>query len=314
MKNVEERALEHDLFASIKNGEVLTSLYRTTLEAIAADPTKLIGDAATDAFVADLVSALAKSVSETELSELFSKETLHTVVADSLGVLAEHPELVAQDSEFAAKVLSDVLKAGAKASADGFDTEDFLMIADAAIDSAADNLAIVNIGDRYGKVLVGIGEALGAVDVGNLLTSGGRRETFLAALEAVAANPAVWGEFDKRELVQPLVVSILNGLATDPSGILSGTVLVDSVHAILAEAARRGKRFIDEEVETEILNQVLSIAISRANEEIGTVIDGENLPDFLRRVVAVFLKSPVTSEDDITSLIETELENLDTIH
>jgi hypothetical protein len=66
------------------------------------------------------------------------------------------------------------------------------------------------------------------------------------------------------------------------------------------------------------LKQLLSMALHRANQEIGKSIDGENLPIFLERVIAAFLSASLKLSAgqavDIEPLIDAVLMGLDSVN
>jgi len=117
-----------------------------------------------------------------------------------------------------------------------------------------------------------------------------------------------------KNLVQPLVQAIIQGLATDPTRLLSGPVLVGAIGQVLQAAARRGQQLINQAVKSDDIKKLLTLALTRANQEIGKTVDGENLPAYLERVVAAFLDAPFVLTDPpsaaFTSLIDSVLARL----
>ena len=136
--------------------------------------------------------------------------------------------------------------------------------------------------------------------------AGRERQALRSALQAIAANPTVWGKLQAANLIQPLVQAILQGLATDPTQLLSGPVLVVAVSHILQAAVRRGQQLVDQKVQPDAIKNLLKAALERANQEVGKTVDGENLPIFLERVVAAFLDSPF----DVTNLASADFQKL----
>jgi hypothetical protein len=173
-----------------------------------------------------------------------------------------------------------------------------MRLLDAAMVTASENIALAELDDRLTAVLGSIGGVIAEEGVHKLLTRERRRETLLAALHAVAANPSVWDKFHEKDLVKPLVSGVLKGLLTDPSRLLSGPVLVESVRLTLTAAARRGSAFLESDVTPAVLQTLLEVALNKANEQIGKSIDAENLPDYIERVAAKFLRAPFALATD----------------
>ncbi len=314
LKQVGALGQSNQLFAQIANGKIIPDIYKTTLLAIAANPIKFANQSDVEKFISDLIAGLANALSQQELSKLFTTDTLKVIASESLSVLAADPQFIAGNNQFATQLLAAVFKASATAVADGLTRDDLIDIAEAAIRAAASNVALLNLNVQLAAVIVSIGNAIAASGLQQLANAQGRKALLLAALQAVAANPAVWGQLQGKNLIQPLTQAILQGLATDPTHLLSGPVLVDAVSRILLAAMRRGQQLIDQNVKPDDLKKLLTMALDQASKEIGQNIDGENLPAYLERVVAIFITSPFALTDalapDFKQLIGTALAGL----
>jgi hypothetical protein len=314
LKQVAALGQTNQLFAQIASGQIIPDIYKTALLAVAANPIKFANQSDVEKFISDLIAGLANALSQQELSKLFTADTLKVIASESLSVLAADPQFIAGNNQFATNLLAAVFKASATAVADGLTRDDLIEIAQAAIQASASNVALLNLNDRLAAVIVSIGEAIAAAGLQQLANAQGRKAILLAALRAVAANPAVWGQLQAASLIQPLTQAILQGLATDPTHLLSGPVLVDAVSRILLAAVRRGQQIIDQKVKPDDLKKLLTLALGQASEQIGQKIDGENLPAFLERVVAIFLTSPFALTDalapDFKQLSESALAGL----
>lgn len=291
--NIGEHAAANALFGELGTGRIFADFYRVALDAVASNPDALANTAALPPFARDLVTSLARVLSDTPLRESFERETLRDVVSKSLVVLSKHPELVARDSRFASTVIGAAFEAAGKAISDGLQSDDVIAVTDVALKSATDNLALLAMDDRFRSVLVTIGSALGTEGVKPLLTRAGRREALTVSIRAVAANPAVWAGFDEADILQPLTLGLIDGLTSDPTKLLSGPVMVAALRKSLSAVARRGAVLLaGDRVGHEELKSLLTLSLAAAETEIGTSIDGENLPDFLERVILSYLAAP----------------------
>lgn len=315
LNEVYKLANSNQLVNSFANGQVLPDIYKVTLQAIAANPIKFGNQNAVGTFASDLIAGLANALSQLQPTKLFTTDTLNVLASESLTVLAADPQFLAGNNQFATKLLAAVFNAGATAFKDGLTRDDFIDIATAAIKASADNIALLNLNDQLAAAITSTGNAIAAAGLTQLLNAQGRKALLLSVLEAIAANPTVWGKLQGANLVQPLVQAILQGLATDPKHLLSGPVLVDAISRILQAAARRGQSFVDQTVKSDDIKKLLSAALDRANQEIGKTVDGENLPIFLERVVAAFLDAPFAVTDassvNFQQLVAKVLEGLD---
>jgi hypothetical protein len=119
-------------------------------------------------------------------------------------------------------------------------------------------------------------------------------------LQAVAVNPTIWGKFSEKDIVQPLVVGLLEGIEKDPTHLLAGPVMVESLRCSLTALARRGNLFIEGQLDPGITLALIELALDSAQTEIGHSIDGETLPLFIERTILAFLSSPfnIDTADD----------------
>ena len=239
---------------------------------------------------------MANQLAQQPLADALSPGTLRSLTIRSLEVLASEPEFLVRHQAFAAQVLGATLAATAAAWKDGLTQADLLEVATAAVRAATSNLGLVPLGERWQTVLAGIGTVLTHADLATLTTAKGRKALFFAALETVAANPKVWDGLAQRQLVQPLVVAVIQGLATDPTHLLSGPALVPAWRQVLLAAARAGARLTDP-VDVDHLRLLLILALAHAGKAVGQSLDGETLPDYLEHVVQRFLLAPFDPAD-----------------
>ena len=116
----------------------------------------------------------------------------------------------------------------------------------------------------------------------------------LLLLQAVASNPKVWGDFSQREIAQPIVTGSRDGLTKDPTNLLTGPVMVEAFKQSLRAISRRGTLLRQQESVSTEVEAVLVKALEAAAQEIGRSMTGEDLPEFLSRVLFTFLKDSVT--------------------
>ncbi|TQV81860.1 hypothetical protein [Denitrobaculum tricleocarpae] len=293
--SIGERAAANEFFRELGTGRIFAGIYQVALGAVASNPRALASTTALPPFATDLVTNLAQVLSDTPLKESFERETLRDIVSQSLVVLSDHPDLVARNNRFAATVVSAAFEAAGQAVGDGLQRDDVIAITDAALKSATNNLALVEMDERFRSVLVTVGGALGAEGVRPLLTRAGRKEALTASIRAVAANPAVWAGFDEADILQPLTVGIIDGLISDPTKLLSGPAMVEALRKSLTAVARRGGVLLaGDAVGHDELKNLLTLSLAAAEAEVGTSIDGENLPDFLERIILSYLAAPFT--------------------
>lgn len=312
LRDIEKRGQEDPLFKSFANGEIVARIFQTSMGAIAANP-KLLADARNiDALSASLVAGMADILSSNELSDVVSTRTLRDIASRSFKVLADNSTSWAGNDEFATKIVASVLKAASSAVEDGFSKDDIADFMDVAIQTATENLALISVDVRLEGVLEAVGGQLSQQSVRALLNTASRAEVILSTLEAVTLNPKVWSRFAEKDLVQPLVAAIFQGLATDGTALLSGPVMVEGLRSALTASALRGQKLIDEEVAAEDLQKLLALGLGKVNEEIGRSIDGETLPQYLERLLNFFLEDPFdlseSSSQDFQKLHELALE------
>lgn len=297
LSDIEKRGKADLLFKSFANGEIVTGIFQASMSAIAANP-KLLDDAVKiDELCASLMFGLADVLSHKELSEVVTTQTLRDIASRSFMVLAENSKLWAGYNEFATKLVASLLKAASSAVEDGLSNDDIADMLDVAIQTATENLALIKVDIRLEGILSAVGEQLSQKSVRALLNPALRAKVILSTLETVALNPKVWSRFAEKDLVQPLVVAIFQGLATDRTALLSGPVMVKGLRTALIATALRGQKLIEEKVAAVDLQKLLTLGLSKVNEEIGRSIDGETLPQYLERLLNVFLENPFELSD-----------------
>jgi hypothetical protein len=280
------------LFRKVGNGELFTALYQASLMSLAANPDAIASQAKLKKHVATLIAAFAEELSKKKPVDALSIETVRALAVRGLEVLSQEPAFLASHGELAASVLGGVLSLAASAQKDGLTTADLLEIAGETVRLTSTRLNLLEMNDNLRAVLESIGLVLSDRGLSRLTTGRGRKELFFAAFESVSVNPRTWNGFAEKELAEPLVTGIIRAFAADPSGLLSGPALIPAFQQVLRAAASRGRALLDGATTPKAFQKILSGALGVADREIGTLIDGEVLPEFLRRVVLSFLAAP----------------------
>ncbi len=301
---VEALAHKNALFKNIGSGQLIADIYKTGLQAVAANPVLFSTQNDTNKFISSLLSGLASALAQKDLSTLFSEDTLRALASESLVVLSANATFLTGHHEFATNLLAAVFQSGAKSIKDGVTKDDLIDIAKAALKAASENIALVRMDARFAAIISSFCNACSGVDSKQLTTAQGRKDLVLISLQVVAANPQVWGQWEEKKLAQPLVEAVLAGLKEDPTQLLSGPVLVDAVRRILISVARRGNQIISKSVSPEVLKNILLQCLKRANQEIGKTVDGENLPLYLERAVISFMAVPGMKSAEMAGMLD----------
>jgi hypothetical protein len=229
------------LFRKVANGDLLQTLYRATLKGIAANPKALASELAVEKHVAVLIAACASELSKKPLLDALSPETVRGLAARVLAVMSREPALLAAHGEFAARTLGAALATAAHALKDGLTRDDLVDIAEAVARQASANLGLLPLNDRLAPVVEALSQTLADEGLAALTSGGGRKQLFLAGLQAVAANPRIWQRLAEQDLAAPLVAAVIRAIAASPPGLLPGPTLAAVLGGTLQAAARRGK-------------------------------------------------------------------------
>lgn len=289
---VAKSAEAHGFISKLATGEVFGDLFSVSLAAVAANPEALVSEANLRPVVARLIAGLANTFATTPFEQTLSIDAMQRLASGCLQILAKEEKLLVNSGPFVSKILQAVFASGATAVRDGLETQDLLTIVQSAVETASGNLALVEMDDHFRASLEAIGKAIADEKVGRLLSLEGQRLALTTAIQAIAANPRVWKGFSEQSIVQPMVVGIINGIVSDPTHLLSGSVLVEAMQMCLKAAARRGDAILSKATSPDEIAILLTNALKAADTEVGKTIDGENLPAFLERVVLEFLQSP----------------------
>ena len=295
-------ASRKDLFDSIGSGELLGAMYKASLEAIAVNSKTIVTQLDVNKTVEKIVAGLAEELSrnslKTTLEGLKNEKGLPLVsqlLSRGIRVLGDNPQLLMENNAFGNAILGSVLEAGADLIRDGLEVDDLLKVVQVGIKSAASNLEFAKMDDQLRTLLLTVGKSVNTGDVKTkLATTENRRDALLLLLQAVASNPKVWGEFTQRDMAQPLVKGILDGLTKDPTNLLSGPVMVEAFRQSLRGISRRGTLFLQQENVSKEVEAVLAKTLEAADHEIGRSMTGEDIPEFLSRVLFTFLKDSLT--------------------
>ena len=295
-------ASRKDLFDSIGSGALLGAMYKASLEAIAVNPKTIVTQLDVNKTVEKIVAGLAEELSrnslKTTLEGLKNEKGLPLVsqlVSRGIQVLGDNPQVLVGNNAFGNAILGSVLEAGADLIRDGLEVDDLMMVAQVGIKSAASNLEFAKMDDQLRTLLLTVGKSVNTGDVkAKLATTEHRRDALLLLLQAVASNPKVWGEFSQRDMAQPLVTGILDGLTKDPTNLLSGPVMVEAFRQSLRAISRRGTLFLQQENVSKEVEAVLAKTLEAADLEIGRSMTSEDIPEFLSRVLFTFLKDSLT--------------------
>ncbi len=281
------------LFQQMATGEVFSGIFGAVLESVARDPSKLVDTATLRPWVGTLVAATVEIVGRDGLSSaLESPETLKALGVRALEILSKHPEFLVKDHPFAAKLLGDVLETSAASLKDGWTVDDLVEIGDHAVRRAAEQAALGKRPEAANAALSSLLTALSRDGIRGMWTPEGRKAALLGCLDAVARNPKTWDGLRGEDLLKPVVEAALDGLRTDPSSLLSGPTLIDTLDRVLVVLARRGQVLVDDKVQPEALQAFLTEALKRAEAEIGYGLDAETLPAFLQGMLELYLKAP----------------------
>jgi hypothetical protein len=297
---INELASQNLFIKELASGGIFAGFYRTILASIAANPAALADEAKIKPFTTELITTFAETLSTVKIKDTLTRATFRELVQDSLTVLSHYPELIVPENRFAAPIVEAIFAAAAPLVKDGFSKEDILIVLEVALRTTNDNLALLEIEDRLEIILGTVGDEITRDGVKRLLTVQGRRDALLATLQTVAVNPTIWGKFSEKDIVQPLVVGLLEGIEKDPTHLLAGPVMVESLQCSLTALARRGNLFIEGQLDPGITRALIEMTLDSAQTEIGHSIDGETLPLFIERTILAFLSSPfnIDTADD----------------
>lgn len=302
---IERLGKDNQLIRSIGSGTIFPAVYKAALEAIEANPSLINDVIKTKDYVGNLLAGLAGVLANYKPGTQPGNELLKNIVLKSLNVLATQPDFLGKNQKFANAILAAVFKAGAQVGSDGFSIDDLLAVIQEAIKVAAENIGLVKIDNKYAAIIESFATALGQQDIRRLLTPEGLRDTMFAIIKTIAANPAMWNGLHEKNLVQPIVQAVLSSLSQDPTNLLSGQKLVDAIYQIFTTLARQGNKFINNNLTPANISELLKNTLIRAQSEIGNLVDGENIVDFLILVLKAYCQTPFSINDiqDVENLL-----------
>lgn len=302
---IEKLGRDNKLISSVSSGTLFPAVYRTALKAIEANPSLIDDVIKTNNYVGNLLAGLSGVLVDYKPGQQPGKELLENIIVKSLNILAMQPDLLGKNQIFVNAILMAVFRTGSQAGNDGFTIDDLLLVVQEALKAATENIGLVKMDDKYASLIESFGIALSQQDIRKLLTPDGLKETMLAILQTIVVNPNTWNIFQEKNLAQPIAQAVISSLASDPTNLLSGPRLINSISRILTLLALQGNKLIDKKATPETIQKLIEYSLTRAQKEIGISIDGKNLSDFLIQVLKTYMQNPfsINKIEDIEALL-----------
>jgi hypothetical protein len=281
--------------ASLFSGETLYGIASAVIGTVATQP-GLLDAGVREAWVKDLVGALARTASDQGLQKSLTREGLRDAFRTAAVVLGRHPELLANRPAERIAMISAVLQSVSAAG-----TLDARTLATSAITAI-----LGRIGDepqlldsRYGEILSSFAGQIAKLAGSGTLTSVQATDLIDAAAAAVLRNPDLFAKFEGN-VATAIVDGVLKGSKGGPLKVLGGDLLVEVIGETLHMVALRGRDLVETTSEQALVARVADVVaagLARADEELGRRLDVTCLPLVLAGLVAAVARGEVATID-----------------
>lgn len=281
--------------ASLFSGETLFGITSAVIGTIATQP-QLLDAGMRDAWVQDLVGALAKTASNRGLQQSLTREGLRDAFRTAAEVLGRHPELLSEQPAERIALIGTVLESVAAAGA-----VDARALANGALAAV-----LTRIGEqpqlfrtRYPDVVAALAGEIAALAATGALTRAQAADLIDAAAAAVMRNPDLFARYEGR-VATAVVNGVLRGAKGSRLGLLGGAVLVETLGAVLRIVALRGRDLVESTAEPVFVSRVadtVAAGLARSEQELGRQLDTSALPLVLAGLVAAVARGEIMTVD-----------------
>lgn len=263
--------------------------------AVAASP-DLVEDTIKKAWLASLVSSVTSTVAKSGIRATFTKGGVDGLVKDTLNTFAQHPELIIDHPGLARELIQGVLTSLSKVGVLGAES-----LASAAVSGALS--AISNhpelIKLKYGEFVASLSGKIGILVKERQLTGVQGIEVLKSVTEALAENPALFLDIERR-LVGWAIDAVVKVALRSDSILLAGTRLAEVIGGVVDALAKSGKAALKNHEAAVLalqLEEVLMAALKRAEKEVGNRISLSTLPNLLHNLVLAWARGEIATID-----------------
>ncbi len=290
------------LLESLANGKLLGELYKSALSSIAANPDIISSQTGVNSHVAKLISGYADILAKVDPTQFgnqaTTQETVSRILSITLGSLASHPGLAGHSDAFGPVMASVMLNTAAGLVKDGLQEQDLVEFIDAAVAAAAENVALLNVGDHFNSVATIWADAISGQGVAALSSPATRLKILRSGILEMARNPVLWKHLNNSGDAEKLVNEIVEALsAGDATVLLSGPVLADSIEAVLKVIVRRADPA--DLLPDGALKQALLEAVETLKDGSALSIGTDDVAGYLANFIREILEDPNRLSDPV---------------
>ncbi|HYG25241.1 MAG TPA: hypothetical protein VEH04_20925 [Verrucomicrobiae bacterium] len=275
--------------ANLLSNETLFRIGDAAIAAVAAKPGLLAAKAGNQPWLRAFLNSFVSTVARDGIQASFSRQGLEEMVTEVAGVFGAHPELIIEsdNAELARTVVGGVLNAVHTLSS--LDARTLAAAATSGMLQAfAQNPSLVKT--RYATLIADFSASLAELVKAQTLTGLNAAALMTAASEAVAQNPELFDRA-RSNIATAVLNAVVRAAGSDEKTLLSGAVLVATVHEVLRAAARSGRARIENsttESLTDALTKVVDDSLVQARAELGTRLDLSGVPWLVGGLVAAW--------------------------
>jgi hypothetical protein len=277
--------------AGLLSNETLVRLGDAAIAAVAARPELLEARVGNRPWLRAFLESFVNTIARDGIKLAFSREGLEDIVTEAAGVLAAHPELIAdvENAGLVREVVGGILRAVSE-----LPSLDARNIATAAARGVLHALAAhPGLKDtRYAALASEFSGRLAELVNARSLTGLDASALATAVLETLLRNPALF-DGASSNLATATLNAVLRVADADPDKLLVGATLVETVREVLAALARSGRtrmQTLPLAQATGLLEEVVGGALTQVAAELGRRVDVPGLPAMVGGLVAAWAR------------------------
>ena len=275
--------------------EIIVAIVDATIGSVAVDPA-LIDDALDKPWLMTFISSVVASTANKGIRGSFTRKGLETMVKNTLGTFADHPELIIGNPGLAGDLLQGVLKP--LSSSGALVAEDLASAAiDGALQAIARHPALIDF--KYPRLLADLTVSMASRVQNRQITRGQASDILRGLGVSIASNPALFLDTEKR-LAGWVVEAVMKVADKHENKLLDGETLVSVVEQVMVAQARSATAALKNHAAESLVDQlsdVLLAGLVRVEAELGNRMSLTAVPLVLGRLIVAWNKGEIATVD-----------------
>ena len=229
------------------------------------------------------------------------EQVLIRVVQEVLDEAGSISPLLIKD-QFAAEVLAAVLQSASSNFQQILSDDGLIEILVSAIDAAASNTSLIDMKDKYKKLLQEVSKTLDKEDYRNLLQGSNLEDIFIDAIEVTTQNIPLFAGKEEGRIISIVIDNVLIAARHDPTKLLEGKEMTNLIREILEDVSS-DHDFAEKIVADEgKLRKLIADILVVINDKFNTKVNGDKVIEILHGIIKRLIGGDLQPDWDMDSL------------